>query len=180
MGRKSDLSPRKRGQIKVLLENSELTQCQIALKCGVAQIVVSSIKKNMQHGSTGTPRRKGRCGRKRISSQQDDRSLIRLSKANRKMTCRLMLEMNTSGVQMSSMTVRRRLIEAGLRAYRPRKKPKLTAAMMKKRLSWAKQFAKWTEEDWKRVSCLNVLITFTLSSTMILSNLISEKQIKLN
>lgn len=166
MGRKSDLSPRKRGQIKVLLENTELTQCQIALKCGVAQSVVSSIKKNMQHGSTGTPQRKGRCGRKRISSKQDDRALARLSKANRKMTSRrLMVEMNTSGVQMSSRTVRRRLIEAGLRAYRPRKKPKLTTAMKKKRLLWAKQFATWTEEDWKRVSCLNVLITLKLYST---------------
>jgi Transposase len=69
----------------------------------------------MQHGSTGTPQRKGRCGRKRISSQQDDRALARLSKANRKMTSRrLMVEMNTSGVQMSSRTVRRRLIEAGV------------------------------------------------------------------
>ena len=45
MERKSDLSPRKRGQIKVLLENIELTQCQIGLKCGVAQSVVSSMKK---------------------------------------------------------------------------------------------------------------------------------------
>ena len=110
--------------------------------------VVSSIKKNMQHGSNGTPQRKGRCGRKRISSQQDDRTLVRLSKANRKMTShRLMLEVNTSSVQMSSRTVQRRLIEAGLRAYRPRKKPKLTVAVMKKRVSWAKQFAMWTEED---------------------------------
>ncbi|XP_065642758.1 uncharacterized protein LOC136074378 [Hydra vulgaris] len=72
VGKKKDLSPRKRGQIKVLLRNTELTQCQIALKCGVTQSIVSSIKKNMQHGSTGTPKRKGKCGRKRISSQQDD------------------------------------------------------------------------------------------------------------
>ena len=33
MGKKGDLSPRKRGQIKVLLENTEPTQCQIALMC---------------------------------------------------------------------------------------------------------------------------------------------------
>ena len=172
MGRNSDLPPRKRGQIKVLLENTELTQCQIVLKCGVAQSVMSSIKKNMQHGSTGTPQCKGRCERKRISWQQADRTLVRLSKTNRKMTShRLMLEMNTSGGQMSSRTVRRRLIEASLRAYRPRKKPKLEPAnskkklaMMKKRVSWAKQFATWTEEDWKRVSCANVLITYCRSN----------------
>lgn len=139
---------------------------------------LSRIEKNMQPGST--PHHKGKCGRKRISSQQDDRALVRLSKANRKITLRrLMIEMNTSGVQMSSRTVQR-LIETSLRAYRPRKKPKLIVAMMKKWLSWAKQFATSTEEDRKRVSCLNVLITLTLYSTMILSNLISVKQIKLN
>jgi hypothetical protein len=158
-GEKSDLSPRKRGQIKVLLENTELTQSEIALKCGVNQSVVSRIKRNMQHGSTGTPKRKGRCGRRRITSSQDDRALVRLSKANRKMTSRrLMVEMGTSGVLVSSRTVRRRLIEAGLRAYRPRKKPKLTPTMMKKRLQWAKQFAVWNVDDWKRVSVKIILL----------------------
>ena len=123
MGTSKDLSPRKRGQIKVLLENTRLGQRQIALKCGVAQSVVCSIRKKMQHGSSGTPQRKGRCERKRITSKQDDRALVRLSLANRKMSSRrLMVEMNTSGVKLSSRTVRRRLIEADLRAYRPRKK----------------------------------------------------------
>ena len=153
MGRICDLSPRKRGQIKVLLENTDLSQTQIALKCGVNQCVVSRIKQAMQHGSTGTPKRKGKCGRRRITSAQDDRALVRLSKSNRKMTSRrLMIEMNSAGVDMSSRTVRRRLIEAGLRAYRPRKKPKLTPAMKKKRLLWAKQFVTWNVDDWKRVS----------------------------
>src|SRR5688572_1082136 len=131
MGKRSDLSPRKRGQIRILLENTELTQSEIARKCGVSQRVVSSIKKKMAVGSTGTPKRKGRCGRKRITSDADDRSLIRLSKTNRNKCSRsLMLELNAAGVQMSSRTVRRRLLEAGLKAYRPRKKPKLTVAMM--------------------------------------------------
>ena len=152
MGRTSDLSPRKRGQIKVLLENTELTCRQIALKCGVSKTSVSRINKKLEHGSSGTPKRKGRCGRKRRTTVQDDRSLVRLSQCNRKLTSRrLMVEINVSGVQMSSRTVRRRLIEAGLRAYRPRKKPKLTATMMKKRLQWAKQFANWTVDDWNRV-----------------------------
>ena len=106
----------------------------------------------MQQGSTGTPQRIGKCGRKRISSKQDDRALIRLSKSNRKSTSRsLMTEMNLSGVRMSSRTVRRRLFNAGLRAYRPRKKPKLTPAMRRKRFAWAKQFRSWTVTDWERV-----------------------------
>ena len=75
MGRICDLSPRKRGQIKVLLENTDLSQTQIALKCGVNQCVVSRIKQAMQHGSTGTPKRKRKCGRRRITSAQDDRAV---------------------------------------------------------------------------------------------------------
>ena len=60
MGRKSDLSPRKRGQIKVLLENTELI-CQIALKCGVSKTTVRRIKNLPPHGSSVTPKRKGKC-----------------------------------------------------------------------------------------------------------------------
>ena len=107
MGRTSDLSPRKRGQIKILLENTELTCRQIALKCGVSKTSVSRISKKLEHGSSGTPKRKGRCGRKRLTTVQDDRSLVRLSQCNRKLTSRrLMLEMNVAGVRMSSRTVR--------------------------------------------------------------------------
>jgi transposase len=152
MGKRSDLSPRKRGQIKVLLENTALSLIEIARKLGVSKQVVSNIKKLIPHGSSGTPKRKGKCGRKRISSSADDRLLGRLSLKNRKMTSRrLAVEMNVSGVAMSSRTVRRRLLEVGLRAYRPRKKPKLTFAMKKKRLNWALQFRRWTKEDWQRI-----------------------------
>lgn len=152
MGKRSDLSPRKRGQIKVLLENTELSQSDIARKLGVSQQVVSNVKKVLAHGSSGTPKRKGRCGRKRLTSSTDDRALVRLSRNNRKFTSRrLWTEMCLAGVELSARTVRRRLLDAGLRAYRPRKKPKLTAVMMKKRLDWAKQFKDWTTEDWERV-----------------------------
>ena len=45
MGKKSDLSPRKRVQIKVLLENKELTQCQMALKCGGLRVSCQALKR---------------------------------------------------------------------------------------------------------------------------------------
>ena len=44
----------------------------------------------------------------------------------------------SSGVNVSSSTVRRRLIECGRMARRPVKKQLLTANMKKKRLNWAK------------------------------------------
>ena len=69
MGRKSDLSPRKRGQIKVLLENTELTCRQIALKCEVSKTTVKRMKNLLPCGSSGTPKRKRKCGKKRILLQ---------------------------------------------------------------------------------------------------------------
>jgi hypothetical protein len=38
-----------------VLKITEVTQCQVALKCGVTESLMLSIKKNLQHGSTGPP-----------------------------------------------------------------------------------------------------------------------------
>ena len=61
IGRKKDLSPLKRGQIKDLLENTEIFQREIAITCRVTQSVVASVKKKMQNGSTGTSQRRRNC-----------------------------------------------------------------------------------------------------------------------
>jgi transposase len=152
MGRKSDLSPRKRGQIQMLLQNTKLSQAKIADKLFVSQRVVSNIKQTIEQGETLSPKRKGRCGRKRITSPQDDRVIVKMSRSNRKMhSKKIAIEMADRGVNVSSSLVRRRLISAGYRAYRPRRKPKLTPAMRLKRLNWAKAFINWTAEDWERV-----------------------------
>ena len=41
--------------------------------------------------------------------------------------------------------------EFNFRAYRPTKKPKLTPAMLKKRLAWGKKYQRWTVKDWRKV-----------------------------
>ncbi|XP_040263680.1 insulin-like growth factor I isoform X2 [Bufo bufo] len=40
---------------------------------------------------------------------------------------------------------------SGRKAMRPQKKQLLTAPMMKKRLNWAKKYANWTKNNWKKV-----------------------------
>lgn len=55
------------------------------------------------------------------------------------------------GVTISASTVRRRLVAAGLRARRPRKKPVLSTKMRVARLNFAKQHQNWSINDWKRV-----------------------------
>ena len=44
MGRATDLSPRKKGRVKVLLEETSLKNYEIANKLGVSTVTVSMIK----------------------------------------------------------------------------------------------------------------------------------------
>ncbi len=48
-------------------------------------------------------------------------------------------------------TVYRRLIERGYKRVVPERKPCLTAAMRKKRLQWARRYAHYTVQDWRKV-----------------------------
>lgn len=66
-----------------------------------------------------------------------------------------------SGITVSKRTVQRRLAEEGLTGHRPVKKPRLTEAMKKKRLAWAREHRLKTIEDWNTVS-FRVKITFCL------------------
>ena len=74
---------------------------------------------------------KGR-GRKAATTPQQDRYLTRLSLRNRFATSNeLRRDMEGhSGVQVSARTIRRRLLNAGLAARHPQKKPLLTKDMM--------------------------------------------------
>lgn len=60
-------------------------------------------------------------------------------------------ELLASGIHMSAITGRRRLIQAGLRARIPRKKPFLNEKQRKRRLQWTKEHANWAVEDWKKI-----------------------------
>ena len=56
------------------------------------------------------------------------------------------------GVDISQRTASRRLvIDFGLKARKPAKKPRLTPAMKAKRLGFAKKHAKWTIQQWQQV-----------------------------
>lgn len=155
MGKNVDLSPRKRGQIRVLLANSSMTQTEIAKMLNVSQTVVSRTKKILKIECDDASKRIGHCGRKRISTPREDRLLLTLSRKSRKKSSgQLQIALRAAGVDLSKRTIRRRLVEGGFKAYRPRKKPKLTPVMRKARLQWAKNFANWNVDDWKRVSCI--------------------------
>lgn len=153
MGKKPDLTPRKVGQIRGLLENTTRNQRDISQRLKVSQTAVSLVKRRLDFQGTTSPRRKGRCGRKRKTTPQTDRWLVRHSIKNRRLSSRLLKQdLQQQGVFLHSATVRRRLYEAGVKGYRPQKKPHLTVRMKRQRLAWAKQFQNWTADDWSRVS----------------------------
>ena len=55
------------------------------------------------------------------------------------------------GFVVHRRTVNRRLCEVGLKANRPRKKPRLTKKMKASRLAWAVGHSDWTSTDWQQV-----------------------------
>ena len=73
MGKCSDLSPRKIGQIRVLLQHSKLKQSEIARDLNVSKQTVSLMKKKLKHGHDKPTGRKGKCGRKRKTTMRLDR-----------------------------------------------------------------------------------------------------------
>lgn len=68
-----------------------------------------------------------------------------------KTTKQLTREINEYGTDISSRSVSRALCKENLNARGPRKKPKITPNMAKKRLEWAKGFKSWTEENWEKL-----------------------------
>jgi len=147
-----DTTPRKRVKILTLAQNCSKTQSEIADLCGVSQSVVSKLLKRYRDNASISPRRRGKCGRKRKTTARDDQILLRESKKDaRKSSTDLKHDLMHHGVNVSTSTVRRRLIASGRRAHRPVKKQLLTAQMMRRRLQWARKYRNWTKEQWAKV-----------------------------
>lgn len=160
MGKRSDLSRETVAGVEALLTAGNLSLRQIAIQCSVSIGSVSNIKTRMNSTVPRTSRA-GRCGRKRKTSAQDNRSMVRwirqepLLSANQ-ISGRLSEAIN---INVSTRTVQRRLKQMGCSSVKPRRAPKLTPAMMKKRLQFAKDHAHWTVDDWRRV-CFSDESTF--------------------
>ena len=114
---------------------------------------------------TGDSKCHPRSGRKQKSVIRSDRTLIRISLRNRKLTSKeLSRELKeSSGVKLSAPTVRRRLIENGLQGCKARKKGLLTEKQRKHHLEWARSHGKWPVEKWRNV-LFNDESTFTLNN----------------
>ena len=121
-----DVSPRKRASILTLRENTEKTYREISKIVGVSISTTSRIMIMKKETGSVTPKRKGKCGCKRKTTPKDDAYLIRESvKDPRKTSDAIKTTLGEKGIEISSSTVRRRLLEVGRKAYRPVKKAAL-------------------------------------------------------
>lgn len=152
MGKTNDLSPRKVALVKCLLQEKHYSQREISGRLNISQASVSRVKKSLDSNREYAPLRVGNCGRKSKFSPRMERKLIQLAKMNRRATSKeLKMNMEQYGVNVCDSSIRRRLISAGLPARRPRKKAKITPAMAKKRLAWAKEVQRQYGNDWSKV-----------------------------
>lgn len=146
-----DWSPKKR-TTAITLRNEGYSFRQIAVKMGQG-VTASGVYKLCKRFKTSKSieTQIGR-GRKKVTTPKTDRRIANLALKNRKSSAKdINKVLSMGGFSVSDRTVRRRLVEAGLRARIPRKKPFLNCQQRKKRVAWAKEHIKWTLEDWKRV-----------------------------
>lgn len=97
-------------------------------------------------------RRRG-SGRPRATSARDDRFLMLQSLRNRHQTAvELAHRLRTVRDRaVSAQTVRRRLVEGGLKSRRPARVPTLTVRHRQQRLQFARFHENWDENNWRRV-----------------------------
>ena len=144
-----DVCALKKAEICGMLQLATLSNRQIAVRVGVSRHTVDRISKT---GMT-TPRRIGICGSKASTTASQNRILVHnLRRSPLRSAAQLRDQWETAGVTRSLSTVQRRLRQMGCRAVRPRRVPKLTDAMKKKRLAFARAHHDWSAEKWACVA----------------------------
>ena len=137
-------------QVAVLksLSVNGIKQVEIVAQLGISQSAVSKCLRNM-----GSNRQN--CGRKRSTSERDDRQLARLAKKKRFCSSKWLTGMwKETGVEASDRTAHRRLHEQGFRCRIPAVKPLLNGRQRQKRLKWCrekKEERRKTTEQWSSV-----------------------------
>jgi transposase len=118
---------------------------------GVSKTSVVNIMKLHMSGCDLAP--KPRSGRPKISTEMDNRIIVRVSKADvRKPATQINREIRSEhNIFQSVSTTKRRLRDAGLFGRRPVKKPLISVKNRKARIVFAKNHLHWTPEMWSDV-----------------------------
>ena len=152
MGKTCDLTPKTFAEIKALLTSKIYSNLEVSRRLFVSEASVRRIKKKIELGQELIPQRKRNCGRKPIFTPRSERCLKKICLEDRFATTKDMKsKLESSDIHVSERTLRRKLLDLNFKAYRPARKPKLTAAMKVKRLNWARGLKDKTLDFWKSV-----------------------------
>ena len=123
----------------------------VARRFGVSPSVISRAWRRFQE--TGQYSRRAGQGRRRATTQQQDRFLRLSAMRSRRCTARSLQGdfQRDTGVRISDQTVRNRLHEGGMRARRPLVGPVLTAQHRAARLAFARNHQNWQLRHWRPV-----------------------------
>ncbi|XP_065650324.1 uncharacterized protein LOC136078479 [Hydra vulgaris] len=118
----------------IFLRNQGLSHRQIANKLNIAYSIVARILKRFT--KTGDIDDRRRSGRPAVTTQRDERLLIRLMKHDRKLSSSALCHKlkNTSGIKRSAC-----------------KKPRLSKKQQKARIAWCSQHKNWPDCKWQNV-----------------------------
>lgn len=117
-------------------------------------IVRSTVSRTIQrYEETDGVASRPRSGRRRVTSEREDRYLAQFARRNRSVPIRELRAQfqRTHHRVISSRTVSRRLSNAGLRRRRPLRVPLLTFQHRQRRLQWAREHQNWLLPQWRNV-----------------------------
>ncbi len=121
------------------------TQKLIAKEASCSQ---SSVSKHINREAKG----RKRCGRKKCTSNRDNRTLERIVKQNPfKNVGEIHKEWTAAGVSASRTTTHRRMQDMGFSCRIPCVKPLLNNRQRQKRLAWAKDKKDRTTAEWSKI-----------------------------
>lgn len=145
-----DTTPEEAAQIIALLQTG-LRQVDVARQLNLSRFSVRRVYQRFRE-TGGYTRRRG-SGRKRCTSERDDRFIVSTSLRHRfSNAVEVQQELRSARrTSVSVSTIRRRLKEKELRAHRPAKGPKLSVQHRRERLQFAQEHANWTLDQWRAV-----------------------------
>lgn len=135
----------------VALADSGYSQRRIGRMLGYPRTTIRDAIR--RYRETGSYTRRPGQGRMRCTSERDDRFIVSNVLRNRFATAPTVRSrlFEVRNVSVSVRTIRRRLAERNLTAFRPARVPALTTDHRRARLQFARQFRNWTMGQWKTV-----------------------------
>ena len=143
------ISSENHAQIQILHEEGYTTR-EIGNRLQLTQKTVSrSINNFYSSGKYGFEKPSGRP--RATTKRMDDAILLAAKKSPKKSSKAIEAGLPQEGKVPSQRTIRRRLFDAGLKSYKPAKKPRLSSKNIADRLAFCQKYKDWSNEQWKRV-----------------------------